>query len=57
MVGLGFHQVLNRRQVETDPTCILGLKGASLQFNDDIAAQLEVVEQQIKVEIIATSSR
>jgi hypothetical protein len=46
------HLILHGSKIEVHLTHELGLEGYDLQINDHIAAQMQVVEEQIKVVIL-----
>lgn len=53
IVMLGLQNAIHGRKIEVELTCIIGLKFACFQFNRNIATQIEIVEQQVNVEIVA----
>ena len=48
-----FKHTVNSRQIEIKLSRIFGLKLTCFQFNDDIAAKIEIIEQKIHIKIIA----
>jgi hypothetical protein len=48
-------QIVHGRAVEVDLSGIAGFEGAGLEFYDDIAPELEMVEKEVEVEILVAN--
>jgi hypothetical protein len=48
-------QIVHGSAVEVDLSGIAGFEGAGLEFYDDIAPELEMVEKEVEVEILVTN--
>jgi hypothetical protein len=53
IVGVA-QEIVHGGAVEIELADIAGLEGAGFQLDDDVAAQTQVVEQQVEIEVIAT---
>ena len=51
VVGMA-HQVVDRREVEVHLARVLGLELGRLEVDDDVAAQLQVIEEEVDVEVL-----
>ena len=53
VVGVS-HLVIHHVEVEVHLGCVLGFEGSAFQIDDDEAAQLEVIEKEVDVEIVVS---